>query len=262
MPEAQGPFVSLANRLANPYLKHHAGGCPSGSTKLKFVVASKAQWSPANSRIRVKVKNPVTAKFGCDRCAIQFSSDSGGKVLVKGIAHWTWSNGYLYFFPADGVTPNTFNAVFSSGDALTVSNRDRGRPYKDNLALSVVYGINHKDRIRVGTTSGARDFTVFTVNALGQHVKPGGTLSTRQYFATGDYLGMHSRIERFIEQATTRLKKPHRVKGEKVFLFAGDGDEQFGAGLKSGSCDATPRCVGSTAPNSGLVPLFAIQCGP
>ena len=225
------------------------------------MVASKAQWSP-KPRIRFKVKNPVTAKFGCNRCALQFTtSGKNKKVLVKGIAHWTWSNGYMYFYPEAGVAPNTFNAVFSPGKTLTVSNRDRGRSYKDNLALSVVYGINHKDRIRVGSTPGPRDFTVFTVNALGQHVTPGGTLSTRQYFATGDYLGMHSRIERFIKQATTRLKKPHRVKGEKVFLFAGDMDEQFGAGLKGGPCDATPRCVGSTAPNSGLVPLFAIQCG-
>ena len=226
------------------------------------MTAAKAQWSPAPSRIRVKLRNPTIAKFGCSRCVLQFTSASGGSVLLTGVAHWTWSNNFLYFFPEKGVTPDTFNKAFNIGDTITVSKRDSGRSLEKNLALSLVYGINSKDRIRVGSAGVARDFSVFTVNALGKRINPGGTLSTRQYFATGDYMGMHDRVTPFIKQAVTRLDAPDQKTGDNVLLFAADGSSEFGVAIKKSECDATTQCIGSTKPKSGLVPLFAIQCGP
>lgn len=225
------------------------------------MTAGNAQWSPSPSRIRVKLRNPTVAKFGCARCNLQFTSASGQKVLITGVAHWTWLDKFLYFFPEKNVTPTTFNKVFKSGSTITVSERDSGRPLSQNLALSLVYGINSKDRIRVGQANVNRDYNVFTVNALGKRINAGSTLSARQYFATGDYLGMHDRVSPLINQAVTRLDAPKQQTGDKVLLFAADGSKEFGVALKSTKCHAKIRCQGATKPKSGLVPLFAIQCG-
>lgn len=222
------------------------------------MTAGAAQWSPSPTRIRVRLRNPTTAKWGCTNCVLKLTTPQGAKVLVKGVAHWTWLDGFFYFFPDAGVTPTTFNDAVKSGDTLTVANRDRGKAYEENLALSLVYGVNNKDRIRVGSSQ--RQYTVFTVNALGQTVAAGGTLATRQYFASGDYLGMHARVAPLVDQAATQLRNPHKATGEQVALFAGA--SEVGATLKkSSTCAATPLCTGSTAPGTSLVPLFAVQCG-
>lgn len=259
LPVAAAPFSPLCANTDGNQVAAKDGKCPTGSKKLVLVTGGPAQWSPSPTRIRVRLSNPTTAKWGCANCLLKLTTAKGATVLVKGVAHWTWTNGFFYFLPDVGVTPSTFNAAVQSGDTLTVANRDRGKAYKDNLALSLVYGVNNKDRIRVGTSS--RDFTVFTVNALRQTVAAGGTLATRQFFCSGDYLGMHARVASLVDQAATQLKNPHKVVGEQVVLFAGA--QEVGVALKKNSqCAATPLCVGSTAPDTGLLPLFAVQCGP
>ena len=331
------------------------------------------------------MQNAVWAKFGCANCNLQLES-GGQSECITGVAHWTWINDFLYFFPCAGVTPTTFNSKFNVGDVLTVSYP--AIPAKaDNLALAVVcdggaeisvsakrsftlaasvpsgraargslrhgaarfglllrrgtapltaavatraggrdrppratwwrprrrrdlsplnihvalrggaatrlhglstsptraprtmtalgrarrragtetrrYGItDSRDRVRLGSSS--RDYTVWTINGINRHVYSGGSLLTRQFFATGDYAGMDARVSPLVANTTIQQQNPHTPAGSAVALFS-DGSI-VGAGLVDGACGATPSCTGQTTPGFdhagyGLVPLFAIKCG-
>lgn len=69
---------------------------------------------------------------------LELTTANEASALVKGVALWTWTDGFFYFSAETGVTPNTFNAGIKGGDTLTSSPSPTGTTA--NLALSLVYG--------------------------------------------------------------------------------------------------------------------------
>lgn len=113
---------------------------------------------------------------------LELTTTNEASALVKGMAHWTWKDGFFHFSAETGVNPNTFNAGIKGGDAHRRQPGPRQSLCTAPGAVSVIWRANDKVRIRVGSSSG--DYSGATVNALRHAVH------RTQVFASGDYLGV------------------------------------------------------------------------
>ena len=210
----------------------------------------------------------VTVKTGCTNCALEITNQDGVKVPIGGIFRWAFRGNELQV-----VTPTVAGeyaaliALFKAGDVLTIAYPAEpagGKPAAENKALALVFGKDPGDSTvaSYGAASLQRDYTVFAGNENGWGIGPGHTHSARTYFATGEYEGMAGRADAVVDDVVKVTLAPGARAGRALALFAAAG-ERFGTGFAQGTAcgAASAMCAGSTVPDAGLEPLFAIQCG-
>ena len=213
---------------------------------------------------------------GCSGCSLRFSNpDTGSSVLVEGVLHWAYGGNTLYFYHDDLAQ---FETVFAYDDYINVSRADFGKPASENLALAYVFGVdaeystgdknglkymNSNSRVRLGRGgSSRRDYTVWTINPM-VRVHPGDTLAIRHYLITDQYEGLAVRADSWVQDVHQEQFGEGDRQGRQVLLFSAD-DTVFGATINSSACgrsNVVSRCAGSTTPQAGTRPLYAIRCG-
>lgn len=214
---------------------------------------------------------------GCQSCKLWFVNQNGDRITCSGIIHWVHAQTRMYFWPEE--TAAQINAVFKKGDVISVFNVDDGKPANNNLAMTIVHGVdvegndnanragvdkwvNRAGRVRVGLANAqGRDYMVYTANAF---LKLSGqrTYYNRQYMITDRYEDMDVHAREWVSEVESGMYFPGRHnKGRIVKLYGSADGRYFGADLSNLETCGTNVCTGSTTPQYGLKPLFYITCG-
>ena len=122
---ALGEFPTPCSDPGNP--TYSADPCPADE-------ATRTQWMPqfvVRTVVRDSVGhteqgNGLVVSMGFEETAlVKFGTSTplvmvgpGGSVGIRKVMHWMWGGKTAYFYPADGVTPADFNAVFAIGDTV------------------------------------------------------------------------------------------------------------------------------------------------
>jgi len=199
--------------------------------------------------------------------------DTSVSHIVYGVHHWSWetasSGTFIYFFPKE--TSNTvadFNSKFPKGSRITVTYGDDGKADADNLALALAYGQNSGLREAIGIS--ARDFSVYTLAAMGRNIHPtnrqltaGDTISTRQYFIVDRYTQMTTRGPQWAQQANKLSWSVGDHPTGRIITIYSLSSSTVGATVDGRGCKAsnpTSVCVGNTTPKAGYKPLYHVTC--
>ena len=144
--------------------------------------------------LRMKINSTFTSAEGCrSNCPLVFRNARTNETVngILGVLHFSWASHWFYFFVDPTITNATvIHDTFSAGDEIVIERAEL--PYlsrEDNIGVSFVYGVDRDcldrpSRLRIGSTSQTRDYTVYTINRL-LDINPGWTYVDRQYVVTG-----------------------------------------------------------------------------
>lgn len=200
---------------------------------------------------------------------------TGFKFQSKFIIHYCWQDNRSHM--DSSVTAEVLNRELQTGDTLSVKYVTSGKRFDDQLALTLVHGINDeytrgsvadpsffraKSRMRFGTTNNHRDGTVWTTNLLGI-LKPSETYFARKFMIADSLHKMEATALPLSDEAYEDVIALDEVnEGETIKLWMNS--SSFGASIGSDTCandKSVLACVGSSTPKAGFRPLFHIVCG-
>ena len=201
---------------------------------------------------------------------VRLGGSTGDSVIVS-VNHWAHQGDKMYLYQewpvssnwdAGSVTVEDINTALLTGNntiEVQIYVPSRGFPEEDNLALAHVHGIHNGQRIRYGTS--ARDYNVYTVNALSPSISSGDSLYYKQYFVMDRYTEMANRLPQWAAETETGVVAQGTVTGRTINLYS-DGSSTFGHTFEDRECGENSFvCEGNTTPQDNTTALFQVRCG-
>eukprot|EP00039_Didymoeca_costata_P029677 m.25850 g.25850 ORF g.25850 m.25850 type:complete len:842 (+) comp7743_c0_seq2:81-2606(+) len=291
-----GGYTTFAERLSHPGEDDDQTPCGDGSgsivdcnkpgaikLKVHFASSNPCALSGGHTKavgldvVACRIRQSVRINDGLKQpVTLQFSSKTSPNVTFSfdfiGVHHWSINGVKMFMYLKNASAQlKTMKVPAGNHEWNMRAVIEKGKPWDDNLALSFVHG-NHRDqvgvrrpaRVRIGTTSVKRDFTVYTQNKF-PTIRPTHTYVSRQYVVTGSLKGMDVIAKKYVGEAREALTSAGHFKhNHKVNLYSPATDTSlFATAIDDATCghDTVLRCAGVTVPRPGYKSLYHITCG-
>jgi hypothetical protein len=229
------------------------------------------QWGMTT--LRMKLMLTFTSGDGCrTNCPLVFKNNRTGEIVqgILGVLHFAWVGEWFYFFIDTDITSisEINNKLVISGDEILIQRAELSYLRdEDNVGVSFVYGVDlerstlqaRPSRLRIGSTSATRDYTVYTINRL-LDINPGYTYIDRQYVVSGRFVDLNNVSRMLSDQSEQRMIQGEAYNLETNLTVFHEGHGLF-AVCRPNETNAKVLCSGTTTPRSGSKPLFYITCG-
>lgn len=239
-------------------------------------------------------------KTALDQCApwmpIGLRNTRTGEVLaVAFVRHWSWKAGNKYtyltvFYQNPNSARKAVNDIFDNTQfaddllidivpAFDTSEVPAGYNPSSIGSFTYVYGkgeeygvsVDGQGRRRVGCTEQGvdhRDFTVFTINWLGNiALSAGSTYSNRSFMFQSNLGNVKATAENLVPKVMIDHIEQNEWNSRNVDVYTFMSDFVVNAALEQGDqtgCEnrqAVLACEGKSTPSVGVVPFFYITCG-
>jgi len=198
------------------------------------------------------------------------NTNTGYEMHILSVSHFSYYNQGVektYIMVSNSISNSQINANFPAGHGVEFYYAPpTGKSVEDNLSLTFVHGRHPEQRWNTRMRAGMpgnkrRDGTIWTTNFMNS-VTAGGTYFNRKFLITGQYKDVNTQAMPLVRKTIEDVDSigDYANVGESISLYYGN--EEFGATVGTEMCgEKLLSCTGSSAPKSGMKPLFYITCG-